>query len=760
VIITSTNARVAISVYAPDIIRVRGVKGDFKKDISYAVVADPIGGFSSIREGSSELVLSTESLKVVVTKNPLGIQFFNKEGKLIDGDEKGLGIGWQGSEVTSYRTLFPEERFIGLGEKTGPLDRRGMSFVNWNTDHPAYGEQDDPLYVSVPFFIGLHDLTVYGIFFDNSSRTVFDFGASTDSRFYSFSAADGNMNYYFLSSSSVAGVIEKYTYLTGRMKMPPYWSLGYQQCRWSYYPDTEVLNLARTFRSKKIPADVIYLDIHYMDGYKIFTWHPERFPRPKEMIDSLKSMGFHVVTIVDPGIKIEKGYFAYEEGIRDDYFAKYPGGDYYVGSVWPGRCHFPDFTKKEVREWWGKSFSALTRPGVEGFWNDMNEPAVWGQKVPDAVRFYKEGEGGTIREIHNVYGLQMARSTFEGTKSLLNGKRTFVLTRAAFSGIQRYSAVWTGDNFSSDEHMMLAVRLVNSMGISGIAFTGPDVGGFAGDPSAGLFARWMSIGAYTPFFRNHKEYGMKRQEPWSFGEEVEGLAKKFISWRYQLLPYIYSAFHEASRTGLPVARSLAIDYPFNENIYREEFQNEYLFGDNFLIAPASSKEKYCKVYLPQGGWYRLGSEQLYAGDQSVIVESPLEDLPVFVRAGGVITVQSLIQSTSVKPSDTLQIHVYYGNRGSNFVYYEDDGQTYEYEKGVFHRRTISFDPPGGEITLSKVEGSYASKFKTVDMILHGFEKRNQISVNGKTVITKSYNNLPNVMQAGFDNSEAEIKIKF
>jgi alpha-glucosidase len=322
---------------------------------------------------------------------------------------------------------------------------------------------------------------VYGIFFDNTSRSKFDFGASSDNTSSSFSAVDGEMNYYFIGGSTVAGILASYAGLTGRMNLPPLWSLGYQQCRWSYYPDTEVLNLARTFRERRVPADVIYLDIHYMDAYKIFTWHPERFSRPKAMLDTLRSMGFHVVTIVDPGIKIDTGYVAHDEGVKNDYFIKYPDGRKYIGSVWPGRCYFPDFTSEPVRKWWGASFARLIEPGVEGFWNDMNEPAVWGQNIPDLVQVNYDGEQATMRQAHNIYGMEMARSTYEGSKALLGGKRPFVLTRAGYSGVQRYSAIWTGDNVPTDEHMMLGVRLVNSMGLAGMPFSGPDVGGFSGD---------------------------------------------------------------------------------------------------------------------------------------------------------------------------------------------------------------------------------------------------------------------------------------
>jgi alpha-glucosidase len=470
-----------------------------------------------------------------------------------------------------------------------------------------------------------------------------------------------------------------------------------------------------------------------MDAYKIFTWHPERFSRPKAMLDTLKRLGFHVVTIVDPGIKIDTGYFAHDEGVKRDYFVKYPDGRKYIGSVWPGRCYFPDFTNDSARKWWGASFARLIEPGVEGFWNDMNEPAVWGQNMPDLVEVNYDGVHQTMREAHNIYGMEMARSTYEGSKALLGGQRPFVLTRAGYSGVQRYSAIWTGDNVPTDEHMMLGVRLVNSMGLAGMPFAGPDVGGFSGDATPELFARWMSIGAYTPFFRNHKQNGMKRQEPWSLGEHVEEMARASIEERYRLLPYIYSTFYESTQNGMPVERSLAIDYSFDEHVYWQQFQQEYLLGQNILVAPVASKEEFCEVYLPEEGWYRSSDDQLYEGKRTVIVKAPLENLPVFVRAGAIIPKQSLVQYTASQPSDTLELHVYFGKGITSFVYYEDDGATFEYEQAKYYRRSMGYDGAGKEIVLAAAEGTYASRFNYMRLRLHGFPEIRRVTVNGASV---------------------------
>lgn len=746
-------------VYAPDAIRIRIARGKFGRDFSYAITAAPEGKFRTVSEDAAAIRCETDSLKIVVQKKPVRLSIYDRRNRLLSGDDPELGTAWQGNDVTGFKSLFPSERFIGLGEKTGPLDRRGNSYVNWNTDHYAYSPKDDPLYASIPFYIGLHDSVMYGIFLDDTRRTTFNFGASTDNRVSWFSSPGGELNYYFLGGSSVPRVIEEYTRLTGRMQVPPLWSLGYQQCRWSYYPESEVLNLAETFRQKRIPADVIYLDIHYMDAYKVFTWHPERFPTPRAMAESLRQMGFHLVTIVDPGIKVEKGYFASDEGSAGRSFLTYPGGANYVGEVWPGRCNFPDFTSPAVRLWWGKSLSHLVDSGVTGFWNDMNEPATWGQSIPDLVQADFDGAPATMKEAHNVYGLEMARSTFEGSKSLLSGNRPFVLTRAAYAGIQRYSAVWTGDNVPSDEHMLLAVRLVNSMGISGIPFTGPDIGGFSGDATPRLFERWLSIGTYTPFFRNHKQYGMKRQEPWSFGEDVEQVARRAIEQRYRLLPYIYSTFHQAAQTGMPVARSLAIFYPFDDRIYWQDFENEYLFGDNILVAPVVSTENFCKVYLPAGDWYRISTGVMYHGGQTVLAEAPIDDLPVFARAGGIIPMQRVVQYAS-EIADTMYLHIFFGDRSSIYHYYEDDGLTYNYDRGDFCARQMVYDPAGRQFTLTKAEGSRPSKFKWIALVIHGSDGVSRVTVDGTSRTLAPMAGPPAGIGTVFGNSDRELVIKW
>lgn len=755
--IFTDNAKIQLLCYSPEIIRVRMTRDAFKTDFSYAVTQQLTGKFNSFRDSKDSLTLLTDSLRIIIIKRPIRIKFQNLNGVIISEDYSEMNTSWLGTEVTCYKKLFPDEKFIGLGEKNGPLNRRGNAYENWNTDIPSYSDREDPLYQSIPFFMGIHDKITYGIFLDNSYRSKFNFGASTDDQFSFFSAVNGEMNYYFFGASTIAGIIKGYTWLTGRMKLPPLWSLGYHQCRWGYYPESEFMSIAQKFRDKKIPCDGLWLDIDYMDAYKIFTWHPIRYPQPKKMIDNLHQMGYHVVTIVDPGIKIEKGYFAYDEGVNDDYFIKYPNGKFYTGSVWPGRCHFPDFTKETVRKWWGACFKYLVEPGIDGFWNDMNEPSAWGQNIPDLIQLDFDGNKATMAEAHNVYGLEMSRATFEGTKQLMNGKRPFILTRAGFSGIQRYSAVWTGDNTATENDILMGARLVNSMGLSGIAFTGADIGGFVDSPSRELFTRWLSVGVYTPFFRNHSEVNSRDQEPWAFGEEFEAIAKRMIESRYQLLPYIYSSFYESSQTGMPVARSLAINYTYDNNIYDWNYQNQYLFGAEILVAPLTSEQQYGKVYLPEGKWYRMSSGNSYTGPAEVIVDAPVWDLPVFVKASGIIPMQSVVQNTTEKPSSDLELHIYYGTIANSFVYFEDDGETYNYENGKFYKRLITFNPANQTIKLAKTEGTFSSKFSSILLVLHDFRDFTGIRVNGQDYTLKLKSDKERMVEFPLKDEMIEIK---
>ncbi|MDB5135392.1 MAG: yicI 1 [Mucilaginibacter sp.] len=714
----TTDVYGKITVYGPSVIRVRLDKKPLGKDFSYAVTGKAVPTKVNISQNDKEITLITDSLKAVVQKNPFAIAFYTPDGKLINEDEPGLTTSWAGQAVTTYKKMQDDEHFIGLGEKTGNLDRKGNGYTNWNSDVYGYTISQDPLYSTIPFYMGIHHGLNYGIFLDNTYQSDFNFGASNN-RFSSFGARGGEMNYYFIYHKRLADIITSYTDLTGRMPMPPLWSLGYQQNRYSYYPESEVMRIAHTLRENQIPADGITLDIHYMDRYQLFTWDKTRFPNPVGMNAELKKLGFKTTVIVDPGIKVEKGAPAYESGLKEDVYIKYPDGQPYTGEVWPGWCNFPDFTSVKGRNWWHKEVKFFAESGISGIWNDMNEFSTWGQKAPDNILFDYDGRPTSHLEAHNVYGLQMARASYEGARQHLT-ERPFILSRSGYAGLQRYSAIWTGDNRAEDSHMLQGIRLLNSLGLSGVSFSGMDVGGFAGNPSIPLYSKWMQLGAFIPYFRNHSASDTKSAEPWTFGKDVLDVARNYISLRYKLLPYLYSTFYESTQNGSPVMRSLAINYTFDAKVMSAEYQNQYEFGNAFMVAPFESNKDYGKVYFPEGTWYDLYTGLKENGNQEKIIALKNDQLPVFVKGGSIIPMQSLIQSTAEQPTDTLLLHVYNGNTGNHFVYYEDDGKTFDYQKGEFYKRAITFDPVKRVITLDAAEGKYTSHFKYIRLILHGF----------------------------------------
>lgn len=729
---TAEDKHFQLTFYNEKIVRVQVSRSEHFEDYPYSVILAPQEVSYQVEETDGAHHFNSEAVQLTVQKNPFRLSFSNHKGELLNADDPDFGIGWMGFEVTNYKQLAQDEIFLGMGEKGGGLNRRGRSFDNWNTDAFGFNNDTDPLYVSTPFYIGVREGRPYGIFLDNTFKTHFNFGASNNDRFSYFSAEAGDLNYYFIQGDTVGEVIQQYALLTGTSHLPPKWSLGFQQCRFSYYPDYEVHQVANTFRDKQIPADVIYLDIHYMKDYMAFTFDNDRFPDPKGLVEKLEAQGFKVVIILDPGIATKPGYGTYDRGLEEDVFVKYPDGSPYEAGVWPGNSHFTDFTLPKGRDWWTKELKFYTDLGIEGFWNDMNEPACWGQDIPHLLNFSYEGQNVSHKKARNVYGFQMVRATFEGAQKQLDNKRPFALTRSGFSGVQRYSAVWTGDNVAGDEHMLLGVRLVNSLGLAGVPVAGYDVGGFVDESSPQLFARWLAVATFAPFFRVHSMVNVRDSEPWAYGEEVEEIARNYIGLRYQLMPYLYSLFYVAHAEGLPINRSLAIDYVNDPHIFGGNAENEFTLGEWLLVCPTTSQQEYAKIYLPEGDWYHFFSDEKFKGQQHHIVETGLEDLPVFAKGGAIIPLQNVTQNTQEATDGVLKLHVYYGDTESHQVYYEDDGSTYDFQQGRYYLRNLYFSASKKQLHLEPKTGSYASAFEKVKIYLHGFSQET-FEINGNSV---------------------------
>ena len=731
----TATAEFAVEVWSPQVVRVRVTPQGVERHAGYALVSDtPPGGTPfSVAAADTVVALKTAEITAEVELRPdLRITFRDADGSVINEDLPGkeLGITLEGRKVTVYKRLQDDERFIGMGEQLGNLDRRGSVITLRNTDNYRYDDPKVPMYVSIPFFMGLHHGKAYGLFFNNSYRSVFNFGAS-NRRFASFGFDGGALDQFFIHDASVGKILEHYTSLTGRMPLPPRWSLGYQQSRCSYYPEDQVMFIARTFRAKRIPLDGIVLDADYLHEYQPFRIDRERFPDMRRLADTLRGMNIELTASVNPGIAIDDSYEQYRSGLKEDVFLRYADGELWVADIAPNTNHFVDFSDPRGRLWWIENMKLYQDLGIHGLWNDMNEPAIDGQAMPDNVMFDFDGQKTSALEAHNYYGMLMARAAFESAERYGGNRRPFVLSRSGFAGIQRYAAVWSGDNQAKDEHILLGALLVNQMGLSGVPFTGPDLGGYIGDGNKDLYRRWVEAGVFAPYLRNHRQQYAAAGEPWAYGEEAEAISKAYIGFRYALMPYLYSAFYEATQTGMPVSRSLAIDHSFDADVYGPQFQHESLFGPSLLVNPMTSREQRKATYLPAGAWYDIFTDERLDGGRVVSADYAGHRLPIFAKASAIIPMHGVVQSTRDDPGPVLYVHVFNGADPNEFVLYEDDGETLDYRKGQFRRRTIAFDPATRQIAFSRPEGKFESPFGRIRLILHGFGEIRGATVNGQ-----------------------------
>ena len=702
-----------IRVLAGDLIRVRfqSHPSDLP-DRSWAVQKTDWPAVDvQMNDTPASLVVTTPEITLVVQKKPLRLTFRDRTGGVIASDDASRGMSWNGAEVCVWRTMPPDERYYGFGEKAGNFQKRDGAMTMWNSDIPAYSAATDPLYHSIPFFYGIRAGKAYGIFFDNTARSFFDMGKESRES-YSFGAEAGDLNYYFFYGPAPKKILSRFTELVGRMPLPPRWSLGYQQCRWSYPTESRVREIARGFRSRNIPCDMIYLDIDYMDGYRIFTWNQKSFPEPVRLIRDLAADGFKVAVIVDPGIKVDSSYAVFRSGMEARAFVRNADGTIYRGAVWPGICAFPDFTSGAARSWWGDQFAGLLAAGVRGFWNDMNEPSVFDvpTKTIDMTALHDDGGLGTTHaKNHNIYGMEMTRATYEGVRRLLPDERPFILTRASYAGGERYSAAWTGDNVASWEHLAMAIPMCLNMSVSGQPFIGADIGGFIGHPSGELFARWLELGVFTPLMRAHSVINEKNKEPWEYGDVYTDINRETINLRYRLLPYIYTAMADASSSGIPAMRPMAFEFP--EEARFAETADEFMFGSDLLVAPVVTEGDLKRtVDFPQGTWYDFPSGAPVEGGNSVSVDAPVGRIPVFARAGSVIPTQQTVQYTSQSPISPLTLYAFPPRPGAQVLslYYEDDGTSFRYAKGEYSRRVFrqAQDARNRTLTIGAVEGSY------------------------------------------------------
>lgn len=687
---------------------------------------------------------------------------------ILESPEGGEGVAASGAQKVVRWAAPPGERYYGFGEKTGPLDKRGRAMVLYNTDayDPAFGgypPDADPLYASVPFFIGLAGGVASGHFLDNTHRLDIDVAAQ-DPGEIRIAAAGGVIDQYLFAGPTMAEVVERYTRLTGRIPLPPLWSLGFHQSRWGYSPDTRVLEVASELRTRSIPADAMWLDIQHMDGFRSFTWDPATFPDPAGLTAQLAAQGFHTVAIVDPAIKIDPGWDVYSKGVADGLFLEDAGGAPHEGEVWPGPAVFPDFSDPAAREFWASLAPRTLGEGVSGLWIDMNEPSSFtgekGGTVPDDLVCHGDGLPATMAEIHNVYAMLEARATYEGMRAFAPGERPFVLTRAGYAGIQRHAAMWTGDAPSSWATLRGTVPMLLGMGLSGLTFSGSDVGGYSGYATPELFARWMLLGSVSPFFRAHVTTGVNDQEPWQFGIEVTDVSRAAVEERYRLMPYLYSLFHEASRAGAPVLRPLV--YEFQGDPATEAIDDEVMLGPSLLFAPVLDEGAAKRsVYLPAGRWFEAASGAILEGPATVEVGVVLAALPTFVREGAIVPRRDLVQYTGEKPIHTLTLDVYPAEVESRFSLYEDDGHSTSHEDGEHAITLYTTHRTAGGATVSAAprEGSFTPAARDLVLRVRRVDHApSKVTLSGEALPALASLTAFNVASKGYYHDDRDLSI--
>lgn len=661
----------------------------------------------NVSEQPLSFEIYTGDLIVRINKSPFQIRIFDKYQKLLMEDFRNRGFEKDSLKMSSYKTLRPGERIYGLGEKNGTINRVGSRFKMWNSDKPCYDIHEDPLYKSIPFFMSSAG---YAIFFDNTYKTEYDFGAET-ANYYSFSTPGGKMVYYFIYGPTYKQMISRYKDLTGQPIMPPAWALGFSQCRGMLTNEKLTREIAQGYRDRQIPCDIIYQDIGWTQHLQDFSWNPKAYKNPRGMVEDLAKMGFKIIVSQDPVVSKGNSTDWHTAASTDSkmqfqnadslgYFTKdtRTGKTYNMPWPWGGNCGVVDFTKPEVADWWGEYQQRVINDGVRGFWTDMGEPAWCNEESTD--RLFMKHHLGMHNEIHNVYGLTWDKVVTEQFEKRNPNRRIFQMTRAGFAGMQRYTFGWSGDTGDGNNVLEGWKKLENqipvalSSGMCGIPFWSCDISGYCGDITnyeamSELYVRWIQFGVFNPISRAHHE-GNNAVEPWLFGKEAEVICKKTIEQKYKLFPYIYTYARQAYDTGLPLIRALMLEYQDDPETYN--LNSQFLFGKELLVAPVTEQGAASKkIYLPEGEWIDFNHPQKsYRGKQWIDFPVTLETTPVFVKRGSIIPQMPVMQYIGEKENAPVWFDVYPAAEGRSAVFtlYEDDGETNDYKKNICSKTEI------------------------------------------------------------------------
>jgi alpha-glucosidase len=624
-----SHAEVSIRFLAADLIRVSWTPGTPPRPYALADAKWPAPTLKH-REVKDGLEMKTDLVTLHFSIDGT-LTLKNKKGQILRREAPPLRVkgGWEHAAE-----LRPGERIHGLGERAAGLDLRGGTYRMWNTDvGGAYGPGQDPLYLGIPLFMGRHPLGDVLVFYENSHDGRLSF--TGDQAMAQF---EGGALREYLFVGDPPHLLSRYTQLTGRAPLPPRWAFGFHQCRWGYRTEKDVREVVEGFKSRDLPLDVVHLDIDYMRDYRVFTVDKDRFPDLKNLSADLKMEGIRLVAILDPGVKADPDYDVYTEGVKARLFCKTPRGRPFLGVVWPGLAAFPDFTHPKTRAWWGGLYQRLLDQGISGFWHDMNEPAsfaAWGDlSLPKNLSHNLDGVGGDHAEAHNVYGLQMARAAHEALQNEHSVERPFILTRSGWAGIQRYAWKWTGDTESTWEALNMTIPQVIHLGLSGIPYAGPDIGGFSGAPDKELFIRFFQLATFLPFMRVHSAFDSPRREPWAFDEETVDICRKFLKLRHRLIPLFEDLALETSDKGWPLIRPM---FWHSQDPRDEDLQDQFMLGENLLVAPMLEKGAVSRhIHFPKGRWLPLDNPDAKAfidGDQDLEVQADLATCPAFVRQG-------------------------------------------------------------------------------------------------------------------------------
>lgn len=609
-----------------------------------------------------------------------------------------------------FLKLSESDRIWGLGETTRGMNKRGWIYISNNADDPVHTEDKRSLYASQNFFIVDGDDRRLGIYVDTPERVTFDMGYTRSSELV-ISFDDFDSDLYLVEGDSLKEIVRQFRKIIGKSYVPPRWAFGFGQCRWSYMSADEIREVADKYDEAGIPLDMIYLDIDYMERYKDFTVDDKSFPDFPEFVQEMKNRGIHLVPIIDAGVKIEEGYDVYEEGLSGDYFCKKENGENLVAAVWPGKVHFPDFLDEKAREWFGNKYKFLLDQGIDGFWNDMNEPAIFytedhlqevfeqiedykgknldinsffdfkglvgsiSNNSEDYKRFYHNYKGQKIRhdKVHNLYGYNMTRAAGEAFERLCPDKRVLMFSRSSFIGMHRYGGVWCGDNMSWWSHLLLNIQQMPALNMCGFLYSGADIGGFGADTTEDLLLRWTAFGIFTPLFRNHSAMGTRRQEVYRF-EKTDSF-RRLIELRYSLLPYLYSEFMKAVRDDEMLFKPLSFEYDDARSL---EVEDQLLLGESLMLAPVYKQNATGRyVYLPEDmklirfrAYDDYDEEILQAGDH--YVKAGLSEVLVFVRKGHVLPLAKPSKRTSGVDAAGLS-YICYEADPSGYELYTDDG---------------------------------------------------------------------------------------